>query len=173
VKAASNLAVMALSAAIACLLVTDDAANAQSGSTGGTVGKTDKSASGGGEEQPAPAHGHSAAHHRAASPRTEGPRLRGEKGSLASYNGAWTGASFGQCIVNGWQWNVQIAAGNISGTTVTGRVFGGGGVSGEMMVFGTTYDFKGHLNSSQGSGTWLVRSGAKAGCTGTWTISRS
>lgn len=167
-KAAINLLAMVLSAALAFLLVTDDAAIAQAGSTGGSLGKADKSASGGGQERPPVTHPRSAAHDGVASTRSKGPH-----GSLAGYNGAWVGASFGQCIINGWRWQVQIDGGNISGTSVTGRVSGGGGVSGAMNAFGVTYDFKGHLQSSQGSGTWLVRSGAKAGCVGTWTIVKS
>jgi hypothetical protein len=163
-KAAINLPAMALSAAMAFLLVTDDAAIAQAGSTGGTVGKVDKSASGGGQER-APS--------RVPSTRTRGPRLGNENGSSAAYNGAWVGASFGECIINGWRWKAQVDGRNISGENVTGKVSQGGGVSGALFAFGVTYDFKGLLRSSQGSGTWLVRGGTKAGCAGTWTIVKS
>jgi hypothetical protein len=170
VRAVINPAAMALPAAMAFLLVTNDAAVAQSGSTGGTLGKVNKSASGGGQDQAPAAHVRSAVHNRAASAGTQGPR---HSNSLAAYNGAWAGASFGQCIINGWSWNLQIDSGNISGANVTGKVSQGGGVSGAMTAFGSTYDFRGHLKASQGSGTWLVRSGAKAGCAGTWTIVKS
>ncbi len=93
--------------------------------------------------------------------------------SLAAYDGAWAGSSFGGCIVNGWRWNAQISTGIISGANVNGRISQGGGVRGAMVVFGATYDFRGQLRSNQGSGTWVVRSGPKAGCTGTWTITKS
>lgn len=124
-------------------------------------------------QQPAPTHVPSAAHNRGEPTRTKEHQPRKENVSLAAYDGAWVGSSFGQCIVNGWSWNVEIRGGNISGKSVSGRVSGGGRVSGEMNVFGATYDFKGHLSLGQGSGTWLVPSGAKAGCTGTWTIVKS
>jgi hypothetical protein len=174
VKTAIKLPVMALPAVMAFLLVTDDAAIAQAaGSIGGTLGKADKSVSGGGQEPPSTTHVRSAVHDKAASSRTKGHLPRNENGSLASYDGAWVGSSFGECIINGWSWKVQINGGNISGTNVTGRVSGGGGVNGAMTTFGVTYDFHGHLRSSQGSGKWVVRSGTKAGCVGTWTIVKS
>jgi hypothetical protein len=92
---------------------------------------------------------------------------------LAAYDGAWAGTGFGECIINGWRWNIEIERGNVSGANVSGRVSGGGAISGVMIVFGVKYDFKGHLRSNQGSGTWLVRSGVNAGCAGTWTIVKS
>ena len=112
---------------------------------------------------------------RNAVPSSKGYRARNESGSGSggAYNGAWVGASFGECIVSGWRWNAQISGGIISGANVNGRVSQGGGVRGAMNVFGTTYDFRGQLRSNQGSGTWVVRSGTKTGCTGTWTISKS
>jgi len=139
---------------------------AQAGSTGGSITNQNKPVSRG-EEKAAP-------HQHAVAPtRTKGHQPRNESGSLAAYDGAWVGASFGECIINGWRWNVQIKGGNISGANVNGRVSGAGGASGKMIAFGVIYDFKGHLRSSQGSGTWLVRSGTKAGCAGTWTIVKS
>lgn len=112
---------------------------------------------------------------RASIPSSKGYRAKNESASrsVGGYNGAWVGASFGQCIVSGWRWDAQINGGVISGANVNGRVSQEGSVRGAMNVLGTTYDFKGQLRSNQGSGTWVVRSGAKAGCTGTWTISKS
>lgn len=112
---------------------------------------------------------------RAFTPSSKGYRARNESGSgsTAAYNGAWVGASFGECIVSGWRWNAQISGGIISGANVNGRVSQEGGVRGVMIAFGTTYDFRGQLRSNQGSGAWVVRSGAKVGCTGTWTITKS
>lgn len=112
---------------------------------------------------------------RAIAPSSKAYRARNESGSgsAGTFNGAWVGSSFGECIVSGWRWNAQISGGTISGTNVNGSVSQGGGVHGAMNVFGTTYDFRGQLRSNQGSGTWVVRSGSKAGCTGTWTISKS
>lgn len=139
---------------------------AQAGSAGGSVTNQNKSVSGR-EERAAP-------HQHAVAPtRTKGHQHTNETGSSAAYDGAWVGASFGECIVNGWRWNAQIGGGIISGANVNGRVSGGGGVRGAMIAFGVTYDFRGQLKSNQGSGTWVVRSGAKAGCAGTWTIVRS
>jgi len=165
VKAAMSLSAIAVPVAMVFLLVTHDGAIAQAGSTGGTLGKVNKSASGGEEERAASAHVRSAARTQAAPARS--------KASLAIYDGAWAGSSYGDCIINGWGWSVQIDRGIISGTNVTGKVSGAGDVNGVIVVFGTPYDFKGHLKSSQGSGTWLIRSGEKAGCVGTWTIVKS
>jgi hypothetical protein len=108
--------------------------------------------------------------HIAKHPRT---RPREQTGSLAVYDGAWAGNSYGACIINGWSWAIQINDGNVSGEGVTGRVSRGGSILGTMLVFGSNYEFRGEVGASQASGTWVVRSGAKAGCAGTWKAVKS
>jgi hypothetical protein len=126
-------------------------------STGGTLGKQDKSISGSDEAEPSTERTRPAVKERShPSVRESGItstwslQPRNENGSSAPYDGSWSGASYGNCILNGFPWNLEIHGGKITGSDVSGRVSGGGNVSGAMNVFSVTYDFKGHLSRAKG-----------------------
>jgi hypothetical protein len=140
-----------------------EAAFAQAGSTGGMVGKSNKSISGGAEEterhttrkQPA---------ERASQPSRRTPRAT----SPASFDGSWAGMSVGPCIGH-FGWNLQVSNGVISGSSTTGRITGSGATTGDMVVMGKHYIFRGTTRASgNASGTWT-----SPNCRGTWTAVRS
>jgi hypothetical protein len=134
---------------------------AQAGSTGGTVGKTDKSASGGSEEP---------ARHNA-KPRAakrESSRPTRETGSLAIFNGSWTGTASGRCILT-WQITLQVDNGVISGTGASGQITRGGYGSGALVVFGVKFDVLGHFGAKEASGTFK----GPDGCPGQWTLTKT
>jgi hypothetical protein len=94
--------------------------------------------------------------------------LAPKSSSLASYDGTWSGTTVGPCIVT-WSVTLHVNNGIISGNNVSGHISSGGFLSGAMVVFSHTYDFKGRANSSEGqaSGTWKSDE-----CSGTWTLTR-
>jgi hypothetical protein len=147
------------------LLLGSGAALAQGG-TGGSLGQTNKSVSGGQPESaPAP--------HRQAAPRPSrsapARSARVETGAVGSMAGAWAGMSTGSCIPN-WTWTIQISSdGNMSGSGVTGQVSRGGTAMGTMTVGGTSYNFVGHVSGRAASGTWTTA----AGCSGRWTAAKN
>jgi hypothetical protein len=159
-------AVLALSFSIAAF-ANISLSFAQAGSTGGTIGKQDKSVSGEEDirQKPGPVRranpNHSNPSHRV-SPMPSG------RGSVTLYNGTWNGVSTGHCIA-AWTWTLQVSNGVISGSGTNGRVTEGGGINGVMVVLGTAYNFVGHLNPKEASGTWTSR----PGCFGGWTATKS
>jgi hypothetical protein len=134
---------------------------AQAGSTGGTIGKQDKSVSG--EEDMRQKRG---SVRRAPSHRVS--PMPSARGSVGLYNGTWNGVSTGHCIA-AWTWTLQVSNGAISGSGTNGRVTEGGAINGVMVVLGTAYNFVGHLNPKEASGTWTSR----PGCFGGWTATKS
>ena len=148
---------------VIALLLAPNAALAQAGSTGGNIGKQDKSVSGGQDESPKP---------RAttkASPRpSRTAPARREAGPPAA-SGSWKGVSTGHCIPD-WSWTLAIGSdGIISGSGTTGHVGRGGAGSGVMTVLGKSYNFVGRFGASTGSGTWKRADG----CSGSWTGTKS
>ena len=145
------------------LLLAPNGALAQAGSTGGNVGKQDKSVSGGQDESAKP---HAT---RKASPKpSRTAPARREAGPPAA-SGSWKGVSTGHCIPD-WSWMLAIGSdGIISGSGTTGHVGRGGAGSGIMTVLGRSYNFVGHFGASAGSGTWKRADG----CSGTWTGTKS
>jgi hypothetical protein len=145
------------------LLLEPNTALAQAGSTGGNIGKQDKSVSGGQDESAKPR----AAKKASPKPSRSAP-ARAETGPLAA-SGSWKGVSTGSCIPD-WSWALQVSnEGVISGNGITGRVGRGGAGSGTITVFGTNYNFAGHFGPSTGSGTWKKVDG----CSGSWTGTKS
>ena len=130
------------------------------GSTGGTIGKQDKSVSGGEEIQKKVRHGSLGS----ASPSKRVSSIPGGRGSVALYNDTYSVVSTGRCVPS-WSWTLQVSNGIISGPTTSGRVSAGGAVSGAM----GEYNFVGHMHRDGASGTWKSR----PGCFGTWAATRS
>jgi hypothetical protein len=157
-KLSRILAVVGVLAVLAPGLV-DAPAFAQAGSTGGTVGKINKSVSGGEEASPEP-RARSHATHRA----SVGPRSEAGSGSV---NGTWTVSATPSCLPP-WGLTASVSNGVISGGA-TGQVSRAGAVSGNAVVLGMKFDFVGHLRGGHASGT-LVGPG---GCPGQWTATKS
>ncbi|MGB6348709.1 MAG: hypothetical protein WBG10_01655 [Pseudolabrys sp.] len=163
-KLASKSAIKPLWFLIAiAVLFEPDAALTQAGSTGGNVGKQDKSVSGAQDEGAKPPR----AQKTSPKPSRSAP-ARAETGASAA-SGEWKGVSTGRCIVD-WSWTLQISGeGIITGSGTTGRVGRGGAGNGTMRVLGKNYHFAGHFGPSRGSGTWK----REDGCSGKWTGTKS
>ncbi len=132
--------------------------------TGGTIGKTDKSVSGG-EEETEPHAARKAPVQRASQP----PR-RGEQAATrgSSFDGTWAGVSVGSCIAQ-WSWSIRVTNGVMSGNGTTGQIARSGATKGDMVVMGKHYLFTGVSRlSGQASGTWTTGT-----CSGSWTASKS
>jgi hypothetical protein len=109
---------------------------AQAG-TGGTVGKTGKSASGGDDEPESHARSH------AAKRASSGSREEG--GSSAVGDGTWIVSATGRCIPP-WQVTWLTNSGAISGSGTTGHISRGGAASGNVLFLGMRFDFVGHFS---------------------------
>jgi len=134
---------------------------AQAGSTGGTVGKIDKSVSGGGEEASPQPRTKSRATHRA----SVAPRSEARSGSA---DGTWTVSATPSCLPP-WGLTASVSNGVISGGGATGQVSRAGAVSGNAVVLGMKFDFVGHFRGGQASGTLV----GPNGCPGHWTATKS
>ena len=77
--------------------------------------------------------------------------------------------SVGTCIGQ-FGWKLQVSNGVISGSSTTGQIARSGATSGDMVVMGTHFLFKGVTRASgQASGTWT----SSPKCSGSWTAIRS
>jgi hypothetical protein len=143
------------------LVLAPRGALAQAGTTGGNIGKPEKSISGGQDESAKPR----AAKKTSPKPSRSAPAATGP----AAASGAWKGVSTGSCIPD-WSWTLQVSnEGVITGSGTTGHVGRGGAGSGTMTVLGRDYNFVGHFGPSTGSGTWK----RSDGCFGSWTGTKS
>jgi hypothetical protein len=134
---------------------------AQAPSTGGSIGKSDKSI--GGESAPPPASSpppSSKPAARSARP----PSSRGGGGGGGSYDGAWSVVSVGQGCGSSTG-AVIITSGRIVGEGLTGSVSAGGSVSATWRGNGVTSYSSGHLSVRSGSGSFRRTDG----CNGRWT----
>jgi hypothetical protein len=148
---------------VIALLLAPDTALAQAGSTGGNIGKPEKSISGGQDERARPR-----AAKKSPPKQSRSAPARAQPGPSAA-SGAWKGVSTGSCIPD-WSWTLEISSeGTISGNGISGRVSRGGAASGTVVSGGTTYNFVGHFGSSVGSGTWKRTDG----CSGSWAGNKS
>jgi hypothetical protein len=140
------------------------AAFAQAGSTGGTIGKQEKSISGG-EDVDRPR----AVRKPPATRASQLPRRREQAATLGSFDGSWAGMSVGTCIAQ-FGWKLQVSNGVISGNNTTGHIARSGATNGDMKVMGTHFLFKGVTRTSgKAFGTWT----SSPNCSGSWTAVRS
>jgi hypothetical protein len=158
-KLARTLAVIGSLGAFAPWLV-DAPAFAQAGSTGGTIGKMNKSVSGGGEAASPEPRAKSHATYRA----SVGPRSEGRSGSA---DGTWAVSATPNCLPP-WTLTASVSNGVISGGA-TGQVSRAGAVRGNAVVLGMKFDFVGHFRGGQASGTLV----GPNGCPGQWTAIKS
>ena len=129
------------------------------GSTGGSIGKQDKSISGdgGGGVRSAPRE----------RSRSERPAKR--SGGGGNFDGTWSSASQGRTTCSDRTTDVvTISGGQMSGTGFSGRVSGSGSVSGLWSGSGITASVSGRLSGRSGSGSFR----RSDGCVGTWTLSK-
>ncbi len=129
------------------------------GSTGGSIGKQDKSISG---DQGGGGGVRSAPRERS---RSERPAKR--SGGGGNFDGTWSSASQGRTTCSDRTTDVvTISGGQMSGTGFSGRVTGSGSVSGLWSGSGITASVSGRLSGSSGSGSFR----RSDGCAGTWTL---
>jgi hypothetical protein len=134
---------------------------AQAGSTGGTIGKINKSVSGGGEGASPEPRAKSHATYRA----SVGPRSEARSGSA---DGTWAVSATPSCLP-AWTLTASVSNGVISGGGATGQVSRAGAVRGNAVVLGFKFDFVGHFRGGQASGTLV----GPNGCPGQWTAIKS
>ena len=159
-KLSRILAVVGSLAVLAPPLV-DAPAFAQAGSTGGTIGKMNKSVSGGGEEASPEPRAKSHGTYRA----SVGPRSEGRSGSA---DGTWAVSATPSCLPP-WALTASVSNGVISGGGATGQVSRAGAVRGNAVVLGMKFDFVGNFRGGQASGTLV----GPNGCPGRWTATKS
>jgi hypothetical protein len=157
-RASIGIAVLALSHLV---FANASSALAQAGSTGGTVGKIDKSVSGGGEEASPQPRARSHARDRA----PDRPRPEARSGSA---DGTWTVSATPSCLPP-WGLTASVSNGVISGGGATGQVARSGAVRGNAVVLGMKFDFVGHFRGGHASGTLV----GPNGCPGQWSATKS
>jgi hypothetical protein len=131
------------------------------GSTGGSIGKQDKSISGdqdGGGSR-------STSRERPSKSERSSSRSRSGGGS-GNFDGTWNGASFGRTCSDKTTGVVAISGGRMAGDGFSGTVTGGGSVSGVWAGSGLTATVSGRISGSSGSGSFR----RSDGCVGTWTL---
>ena len=129
------------------------------GSTGGSIGKQDKSVSGGQDG------GVRSRSERAPSKRSGG----GGGGGGGNFDGTWASSSQGRTTCSDRTTDVvTISGGRMRGTGFTGRVTGSGSVSGVWAGSGISATVSGRLSGRSGSGSFR----RSDGCAGTWTLSK-
>jgi len=143
------------------------AANAQSGSVGGSIGNDEKSLSGSREapranepEKPA----------RRSKPEADEPRRasQGGVGGAGGFDGAWIVNSVGTTCSGSSRNAVVVTSGRIIGQGVSGRVSPNGAVNAINNSSGVTSTSVGRLSGRSGSGTFRQSDG----CSGRWTASK-
>jgi hypothetical protein len=160
-KSSRLFAVIAFAGMLA-LHLSGTPARAQAGSTGGTIGKTDKSVSGGEEEEPARHSARPRAAKRASS------EARTESRASGSVDGTWAISATGRCVPP-WSLTFLISDGAISGSGATGQISRGGSAHGNAVILGIKFDFIGHFGGRQATGTFV----GPDGCPGQWTGTKS
>jgi hypothetical protein len=134
---------------------------AQSGATGGTIGKTDKSVSGEREvASPEPRAKSRATNRTSAAPRSEA--------RLGSPDGTWAVSATPGCLPS-WTLTASVSNGVISGGGASGQVSRNGAVKGNAAVLGFRFTFVGHYSGGHASGTLI----GPNGCPGQWTATKS
>jgi hypothetical protein len=149
---------MAAAAGLLALHFAHAPAFAQAGSTGGTLGKSNKSVSGGAEEveQEPRAKSHAAKHAE--------PSPRSESRATGSADGTWAVSAAAACVPP-WTLTISVNNGVITGSGASGQVSRGGAIKGNAVVLGFKFDFIGHFRGREASGTFVGFNG----CNGQWT----
>jgi len=134
------------------------------GSTGGSIGKTDKSVSG---DQDGGGSRSTSREHSSKSERSS--KSRGGSGGSSSFDGSWTSASFGRTTCSDRTSGVvAISGGRMVSDGFTGTVSGSGAVRGVWAGSGLSATVTGRISGNSGSGTFR----RSDGCEGGWTLTR-
>jgi hypothetical protein len=157
-RSGGTLVRLSVCAAAAALVLALQAAPAVAqGSTGGSIGKQDKSISGGQDGGAV-----------RSAPRERSAPKRSGGGGGGNFDGTWASASAGQTCSDRTTDVVTISGGRMTGTGFNGRVSGSGSVSGLWAGSGITASVSGRMSGNSGSGTFR----RSDGCVGTWTLRR-
>lgn len=140
-------------------------AQAQSGSTGGSIGNDEKSLSGS-REPPRASESEKSA--RRSKPEADEPRRASQSSGASSFDGAWVVNSVGTTCSGSSRNAVVVTSGRIIGQGVSGRVSPNGAVSAINNSSGVTATSVGRLSGRSGSGTFRQSDG----CSGRWTASK-
>jgi hypothetical protein len=133
------------------------------GSTGGSIGKQDKSVSG---DQDGGVRSRS---ERPTRGERSSSKRSGGGGGGGNFDGTWASASQGRTTCSDRTTDVvTISGGRMTGTGFTGRVSGSGSVSGVWAGSGISASVSGRLSGRSGSGSFR----RSDGCAGTWTLSK-
>jgi hypothetical protein len=154
-----------LGLAVALLLQLSPVPALGQGATGGSIGKQDKSVSGG---QDGGARSTSRESERPSRSERSSKRSSGGGGSggVSQFDGRWASASFGRTCPEKTTAVVTIAGGNMVSEGFTGRVSGSGSVSGVWAGSGLTASVSGRISGQRGAGTFR----RSDGCVGGWTL---
>jgi hypothetical protein len=142
---------------------------AAQGATGGSIGKQDKSISGGDEggSSRSTSREHERERERPSRRERSSHRERGGGGGGGggNFDGQWSVASVGKPCGAG-QAAMGISGGRIVSNTFSGSVSGGGSIHGSFAANGRTGNFHGHLSGSSGSGSFT----RSDGCNGSFSM---
>jgi hypothetical protein len=130
------------------------------GATGGSIGKQDKSVSGGQDGG-----ARSTSRERERPSRSERSSKRSGGGG-GNFDGQWASASFGRTCPEKTTAVVTIAGGSMSSEGFSGRVSSSGSVSGMWSGSGLTATVSGRISGQRGSGSFR----RSDGCVGGWTL---
>ena len=130
------------------------------GSTGGSIGKQDKSISGdqGGGSSRSTSRERPSKSERSSKSRSGG----------GNFDGIWNSASFGRTCSDKTTAVATISGGQISSPGFSGTVSGSGAVRGVWAGNGITATVSGRISGNSGSGSFQ----RSDGCVGSWTLSR-
>jgi hypothetical protein len=160
-KAIAPMGIATLAALV--VIASSSASLAQAGSTGGVIGKTDKSMSGGEEEAPRRIRST-----KKSSPRADtgsSSRRGGRDGGAARYDGTWTLVMSPGCVHSG-PMSVTVSGGRLSALALSGTVSPTGVFHG-LGVDGTV----GYLQATGNTGKGTYREAN--GCSGTVTATKN
>lgn len=139
---------------------------AQSGSVGGSIGKSDKSISGSQEPSRAlPPQQDAAPKAKSSSRAGSGSGGGSGGGGGGNFDGAWAVSAVGVTCSGGSQSAVVVTSGRIIGQGVSGQVSPNGAVNTVGSSNGITIISSGKLSGRSGTGTFRQSDG----CTGRWT----
>jgi hypothetical protein len=137
------------------------------GATGGSIGKQDKSISGGGDEGGGSrSTSRERERERPSKSERSSRRERGGGGGGGNFDGTWASASQGRTCSDRTSAVVAISGGHMVSDGFTGRVSGSGSVSGVWAGSGLSAQVTGHISGRSGSGTFR----RSDGCVGSWTL---
>lgn len=141
-----------------------NAAFAQSGSMGGSIGNDDKSLSG---SRDTPRSAEPAKPSRRSKPDAAEPRRssHGGGGGGGNFDGAWATVSVGCGSTSTGA--IVITSGQIMGEGLTGRVSPNGSATAVGSANGHSWTSSGRFSGRSGSGSWRSE-----GCVGSWTASK-